>query len=188
MHAQGYACAIRYLSRVSSQNVGDLSAGEAQVILGTGLALMVVQHCAAAYWTPSAALGTSYGKIAAGNAAALGYPPPATIWLDLENMRPGCGAPAICTYANAWGRAVRGAGYQDGLYFSADCPLTPEQLYLDLITARYWRALSRDTPAVAVRGACMQQYLQAGQVAGIDIDRDVITADALGGLPVWAIA
>jgi hypothetical protein len=33
----------------------------------------------------------------------------------------------------------------------------------------------------------VQQFIQYGQVAGIDIDRDVIMADALGGLPSWAI-
>jgi Domain of unknown function (DUF1906) len=183
--AQGYGFAIRYVSRATPQDAGDLTAQEAQTILDAGLALMVVQHCPPAYWTASAALGTQNGNAAVTNAAAIGYPVGATIWVDLENMRPGTPASAIFAYANAWSRAVRAAQYQDGLYYSADCPLSPEQLYLDLITARYWRALSADSPFVAVRGACMQQYLQSGQTAGIDIDRDVITPDAFGGVPVW---
>lgn len=183
--AQGYACAIRYISRVTPQNPGDLSAGEAQTILAAGMALMAVQHCPPTYWTPSAELGTTYGSAAAENAAAVGYPTGASLWLDLENMRPGCGAAAIIAYANAWCRAVRAMGYLDGVYYSADCPLTPQQLYLDLIATRYWRALSADAPTVAVRGVCIQQFLQAGQVAGIDIDRDVVLADAFGGVPMW---
>ena len=182
--ALGFTFAIRYVSRVTPQNAGDLTVEEAQSILAAGLALMVVQHCPRPYWTPTAELGTQYGTVAATNAAAIGYPSGASLWLDLENMRPGSGADAICAYANAWSRAVRGAGYLDGLYYSADCPLTPQQLYLDLITTRYWRALSADSPFVSTRGACMQQSLQAGQMAGIDLDRDVVMADAFGGLPM----
>jgi hypothetical protein len=163
----------------------SLSAGEAQTILAAGIALMAVQHCPPAYWTPSAELGTTYGSAAAANAAAIGYPTGASLWLDLENMRPGCGAAAIIAYANAWSRAVRATDYLDGVYYGADCPLTPQQLYLDLITTRYWRALSADAPTVAVRRVCMQQFMQAGQVADIDIDRDVVMADAFGGVPMW---
>jgi Rv2525c-like, glycoside hydrolase-like domain len=182
--AQGYTFAVRYVSRVTPQNAGDLTADEAGSILAAGLALMVVQHCPPAYWTPTAELGTQYGTIAAANATVIGYPSGASLWLDLENMRPGSGVDAICAYANAWSRAVRGAGYLDGLYYSADCPLTPQQLYLDLVTMRYWRALSTDSPVVSTRGACMQQFLQAGQTGGIDLDRDVVMADAFGGLPM----
>jgi hypothetical protein len=148
---------------------------------------MLVQHCPPAYWTPTAAVGTLYGAAAAANASSVGYPGGATLWLDLENMRPGCGDQAIIAYVNSWCRAVAAARYLPGLYFSADCPLTSGQIYLDLIVTQYWRSLSADTPPVAVRGACVQQFIQYGQVAGIDIDRDVIMADALGGLPSWAI-
>ena len=185
--AQGYVCAIRYVSRTSSNAAGDISASEAQTIIEAGLGLMLVQHCPPAYWTPTPAVGTQYGTAAAANASSVGYPRGATLWLDLENMRPGCGDQAIIAYVNSWCRAVAAARYLPGLYFSADCPLTSGQIYLDLIVTQYWRSLSADTPAVAVRGPCMQQFVQYGQVAGIDIDRDVIMADALGGLPSWAI-
>jgi Domain of unknown function (DUF1906) len=184
--ALSYVCAIRYVSRTTPNNIGDISAGELATIMEAGMALMLVQHCPPAYWTPSAALGAQYGTVAAANAASVGYPQGATLWLDLENMRPGCGDAAIIAYVNAWCRGASAAGFVPGLYFSADCPLTAEQIYLDLIVTQYWRSLSADTPAVAVRGACVQQFLQSGQVAGIDIDRDVIMTDALGGLPSWA--
>lgn len=181
-----FAFAVRYVSRVTPNNPGDISQAEVGVI-NASLALMLVQHCPPAYWTPTRALGIQYGAAAASNALGVGYAAGATLWLDLENMRPGSSPSSIFAYANAWFDAVENEGYQSGLYYSADVPLTPEQLYIDLITQRYWRGLSRDAPLVAVRGACMQQYLQAGQVAGVDIDRNVITADAFGGLPVWSV-
>lgn len=170
--AQGYVCAIRYVSRTSSNAAGDISASEAQTIIEAGLGLMLVQHCPPAYWTPTAAVGTQYGAAAAANASSVGCPRGATLWLDLENTRPGCGDQAIIAYVNSWCRAVAAARYLPGLYFSVDCPLTSGQIYLDLIVTQYWRSLSADTPAVAVRGPCMQQFVQYGQVAGIDIDRD----------------
>ena len=182
--ALSYRFAIRYVSRVTPQNAGDLTAGEAETILSAGLALMVVQHCPPSLFTPSADLGAQYGDTAVANARDIGYPSGASLWLDLERMRPGCGVAAICSYANAWSRVVRGAGYLDGVYYSADCPLTPQQLYLDLIATRYWRALSTDSPSIAIRGACMQQFMQSGQTANLDIDRDVVMADAFGGLPM----
>lgn len=182
----GFSFAVRYVSRGTPNQAGDITAVEVGTIRGAGLAVMLVQHCPPAYWTPSAALGTQYGQAASANARLCGYPLDATLWLDLENMRPGSAAVDLCGYANAWSRAVAGVGYQPGLYYSADVPLTAQQLYLDLVATRYWRGLSRDAPLVAMRGACMQQFLQQGQVAGIDIDRDVITPDAFGGLPMWA--
>jgi Domain of unknown function (DUF1906) len=189
LRALGYACAIRYVSRTTPCNPGDITSTEAQVILDAGLALMLVQHCPPAYWSPFSMLGVKYAMTASNNAANALYPPGATLWLDLENMRPGCGIPAIAAYVNAWYQTVLDGGYVPGLYYTADCPLTPEQLYLDLRPQLYWRGLSQDAPYVAVRGACMQQYVQLGQVAGIDLDRDVIVPDALGGLlPSWAIA
>lgn len=186
--AAGYECAIRYLSRTTPNNRGDISADEAQGIAAAGLALMLVQHCPPARWTPGSALGARYGATAAANARAVGYPAGATVALDLENMRPGSSVAAICDYVNAWARAVVASGFEPMLYYTADCPLTPEQLYLDLRLRLYWRGLSRDAPQVAVCGPCVQQFLQAGQVAGIDLDRDIITPDALGRLPSWAIA
>ncbi|HUC70359.1 MAG TPA: glycoside hydrolase domain-containing protein [Stellaceae bacterium] len=182
---RGYAAAIRYVSRAVPNGPGDIGAEEAATIMTAGLGLMLVQHCPPAYWTPSSGLGTAYGGAAAQNAAAVGYPAGATLAVDLENMRPGCGNPAIVAYVNSWSRAVIAAGYVPCLYYSADCPLSPEELYLDLVVTLYWRALSRDTPQVAVCGPCIQQFAQMGQVAGIDIDRDVVMADAFGRLPSW---
>ena len=44
--ARGFEFCIRYVSRQDVQPAGDLSEAEANVILGAGLALMVVQHVA----------------------------------------------------------------------------------------------------------------------------------------------
>lgn len=183
----GYAAAIRYVSR-GSPNAGDITSAEAMALADAGLALLLVQHAPPSRWTPTTRLGNQYGSAGVYNARAAGYPAGATLAVDLENMRPGCGVPAICDYVNAWARAVAAGGYEPMLYFTADCPLTPEQLYLDLVVRLYWRGLSRDAPQVAVCGPCIQQFAQARQVAGIDLDRDVITPDGLGRLPNWATA
>lgn len=182
-----FAFATRYVGRMMPNQMGDISPTEVAAIQAAGLAFMLVQHCPPAYWTPTSTLGLQYGIAAAKNALSVGYAGGATLWLDLENMRPGSTPYSICSYANAWFNAVENEGYQSGLYYSADVPLTPNQLYLDLITQRYWRGLSRDAPVVAMRGSCVQQFLQSGQVAYIDIDRNVITADAFGGLPTWSV-
>src|SRR5690348_508097 len=74
MFGAGYRFCIRYVSLESSEAEGDLSATEAQDILGAGLALMPVQHTRAGGWSPSIGLGTADGANAARNAAAVGFP------------------------------------------------------------------------------------------------------------------
>src|SRR4051812_18754629 len=83
LRAAGFGFAIRYLSRGTSQGSRDLSTAEAARILSAGLGLMAVQHVAPEGWTPTAELGTTNGRNAAKNAAAVGLLNGVNVWLDL---------------------------------------------------------------------------------------------------------
>jgi len=90
---KGYRFCIRYVSRTDKsraandrKGLDDLSEAEGNLILGAGLALMVVQHVAATGWVPTEALGQAYGAKAAEFSRAAGLPAGVNVWLDLEDI------------------------------------------------------------------------------------------------------
>jgi hypothetical protein len=184
LYDTGFRFAIRYLSRSFGQNLGDLATDEAQSILAAGLGLMVVQHCPRPGWAPSAALGAQYGTAAAGNGGVIGLPAGMSLWLDLEEVASYATATDTIGYVNAWAKQVRTAGYEPGLYVGASQPLSSDELYWRLTVRQYWRSAST-VPDISYRGYCMAQALAPSPVAGVSIDRDVIMADAFGGVPMW---
>ncbi len=184
LSATGFSCAIRYLSRTTQQNPGDLSAAEAQTILHAGLALMAVQHCPLPGWAPTAALGMQYGQVAAANADAAALPAGTSLWLDLEGVASWATAADTIAFVNAWTETVAAADYLPGLYVGANQPLGGDELYWRLKVTRYWRSAST-VPDIPYRGYCMAQALMPSPIDGVVIDRDVVMADAFGGLPMW---
>jgi Rv2525c-like, glycoside hydrolase-like domain len=185
----GFRFAIRYLSRTVPQNRGDLGSAEAETVLGAGLALMAVQHCSRAGWAPTTVLGGSYGHAAVLNATAIGFPIGVSLWLDLEEVATYATAANTIGYVNAWAGEVSDAGFVPGLYVGANQPLTGDELYWRLKVSRYWRSASK-VPDIAYRGYCMAQALMPSPVSDgadgtLSIDRDVIMADAFGGVPIW---
>jgi hypothetical protein len=184
LRRSGFAFAVRYLSRMEPQNTGDLSTAEAQAVLDAGLALMAVQHCQRAGWAPTQALGTQYGQAAAKNAASIGFPLGVNLWLDFEGVASFATAADAIAYCNAWAEEVSSGGYVPGLYVGANQPLTGDELYWRLRVQHYWRSAS-DVPDISYRGYQMKQALMPSPVDGIGVDRDVIVADAFGGLPVF---
>jgi Domain of unknown function (DUF1906) len=180
----GFRYAIRYLSRGFGQQSGDLSTDEVQTILAAGLALMAVQHCPRSGWAPAQALGDTYGQNAALNATAMGLPIGMSLWLDLEGVASYSTAEDTIAYCNAWAGEVEGHGYLPGLYVGANQPLSGDDLYWRLRVTRYWRSAST-VPDIPYRGYCMVQALAPSPVDGIDLDRDVVMADAFGGVPMW---
>jgi hypothetical protein len=181
--SQGYQFCVRYLSRGPVQAAGDLSAAEANAILGAGLALMAVQHVRMAGWSPTAALGQSDGTNAAANATTIGFPPGVNIWCDLEGVNQAAAAQDVIGYCNAWYAAVSAGGFVPGLYVGANAILTGQQLY-DLAFQHYWQSESK-VPAIPVRGYQMIQTLVPQPVNGIGIDQDVTQTDQLGGQATW---
>jgi hypothetical protein len=184
--SQGYAFCVRYLSRTQGQAPGDLSAAEANAILGAGLALMAVQHVRAPGWSPTAALGQQDGANAGFNAGEIGIPAGVNIWCDLEGVNAASVAPDVIGYCNAWFDAVAAAGFVPGLYVGANCILDGQQIY-DLKYQHYWKSLSR-VPVLPARGYQLVQTGVTDPVNGIGIDQDVAQTDSAGGQAIWLTA
>jgi hypothetical protein len=167
---------VRYL--------GDLSSDEAATITGGGLALMAVTHPRTG--ALSQALGQQDGMDAVAHARAASIPNGTTVWLDLESWT-GTDDDAI-GYVNSWAALVQAAGFIPGLYVGwASSPLASAQLYA-LGAHAYWRSCS-EVPDVAECGYQMLQLVPGDQqLAGLEVDLDVIQKDFRGRVPTWAIA
>jgi hypothetical protein len=165
---------------------GDLSPQEASDILGSGLALMAVQHVRDPGWSPSATLGQQDGTNTANNAVSVGFPPGVNIWCDLEGVNDAATAQDVTDYCSSWFTAVSAAGYVPGLYVGCDAVLSGQQLY-DLPFEHYWQSCS-DVPAIPERGYQMVQTLVEAPVNGIGIDADVTQTDSEGGQAQWLVA
>jgi len=186
--AAGFSFAVRYLSLGPREDDGDLSSGEAETILQSGLALMAVQHVPFPGWMPSKSPGAEYGQNAVANAQTVGLSPGVNIWLDLEGARRDTSPSDVIEYCNAWFAAVANAGYLPGLYVGADAILNGEQLYYDLEVDHYWQSGS-DVPPVIDRGYCMAQTISDRyDLDGFQYDHNVIQADRLGNTPAWLVA
>lgn len=185
--AQNYSFCLRYLSRSNTQGSDDLSAGEAANILAAGLGLMAVQHPRKDGWIPSGAMGASDGGNAAGNAAAIGFPPGVNIWCDLEGLITHPPVQDVIDYCTAWFNAAGAAatGYIPGLYVGANCGLNGQQLY-DLPFQHYWKSGSR-VPSLPARGYQMFQGATETVVNGTQIDTDTTQTDSQGGQAQWLI-
>lgn len=190
--AKNYRFAVRYVRRGTANN-HDLIAGEVATCLQAGLAIGVVQHVARDGWIPGAALGASYGAIAAEEARAIGIPRGVTVWCDLEGVRNGVPAADVIAFCNNWHQKVTEAGYHPGLYVGYGAGLTAQQLYRNLRFNAYWGAYNLNRDQVpAVRGVQMRQLVATLEdlIVGLTnqtMDVDVVEADALGGSPAFLL-
>ena len=186
----GYRFVVRYVPRVVRASY-DISAPELVDILLGGLAVMLVQHVANPRWKATMDLGTAYGRVAAQEARAAGYPRGCTLWCDLEEAS-GTHQDVI-DYCNAWYDQVVAAGYEPGLYVGYGCVLSADELYKKLRFRRYWSAYNLDADRVpAVRGVQLRQLeypAPVRRVPGIlfEYDEDIIKADRFGDTPILLI-
>jgi len=179
----GYDFCIRYVPRMETTATNNLTHNEAVIILNAGLALSAVQHASPEGWTPTADLGTTYGKYAATYASeTVGLPQGMNIWCDLEMVANDTDAAAVIAYCQAWYNAVLAAGYVPGLYVGYGIKLSDQQLYQDLSFQHYWLAYNGQD--VATRGF---QLIQSDQktVSGITLDPDRTQNDRLGDAALW---
>jgi glycoside hydrolase-like protein len=184
LRGAGFMFCVRYLSRAEGESSADLTPAEAGRILDAGLALMPIQHVARRGWVPTTELGTTYGKAAAANATAVGFPPGLNVWLDLEGVLGAVASEEVIRYCNAWFFEVESAGFVPGLYVGAEAILTGDELYWRLRAKHYWRSASR-VPPIPHRGYQMFQALAPSPVTGISIDRDVTKDDGFGEAVLW---
>ena len=184
--ARDFRFCVRYLTRAKSPgNPGDLTRAEAEIILASGLALMAVQHVASPGWVASAELGDTYGLNAARNAQNGGLPPGVNVWLDLEELRLDTPRQAVIDYCNAWFAQVEKTGYVSGVYVGVNVVLSPDDLFLKLKTAHYWKSGSH-VPDIPHRGWQMIQTIPHKD-DDQSHDTDVTRTDALGGNVQWLI-
>lgn len=189
---QGYRFCVRYVSRTDASRAAnaesgltDISEAEGQLILASGLALMVVQHVAASGWVPSAGLGDEYGGNAAAYTAAAGLPEGVNVWLDLEDIPAGTSHSDIIDYCNAWFGKVSAAGYVPGVYVGFNSWLSPDELFFDLKTKHYWRAAG-NIQNVSHRGYQMFQHVIKLN-DNSELDKNVTNNDALGLAAQWLL-
>src|SRR5579871_100512 len=180
--SQGYKFCIRYLS-LGPQAAKDLSNREAYDILGSGLALMPVQHVRHPGWSANQDLGQNDGQNAAGNAQAVDLPAGINIWLDLEGLARGTSAQDVIDHCRAWYDAVFSAGFVPGIYVGADAILSGQQL-LDLPFQHYWRSQSK-VPEIPVRGYQLLQLYPSISINGVAVDIDITQNDNSGGQALW---
>lgn len=187
-HAAGFRFCLRYVGR-TQMAAHDLSAGEAERLLGHGLALMPVQHVLNPGWQPTAALGTEYGTNAAAFSREIGFPAGVNVWCDLESVDTSTPAADVIAYCNAWYGAVAAAGYVPGLYVGYQPGLTGEQLYTALRFQHFWAAYNVDGVSTPhPRGWQLVQSEGSGTVGGITTetyDADTTRVDDAGGQVVW---
>jgi hypothetical protein len=187
---RGYTFAIRYVRRAVPHG-GDLTADEASNILASGLALMAVQYVESEQsWTPSAGKGASNAANGVAYAQSIGLPPGMNLWCDLEGVASDCPASEVDAYCRAWHAGVSAAGYVPGLYVGWSPGLNPQQLW-QLPFQHYWRSFNlNDDQVPANRGVQLRQR-SARALPGLDpstYDEDVVTGDAMGGVPLWLTA
>lgn len=187
--AHGYTYVDRYIWRLVAHD-NDLSPAEVEAILSGGLGLMVSQHYEGDGWIPSAQKGATYGGNAVKACRSLALPMGLTVSLDLEGIDINVPAAIVDAYARAWYEAVTDGGYLAQLYFGWHCILTGPQLHA-LPFTRYRSAYNANGEQYPKpRGACVKQRsailedIPAGAgVKPFEIDLDLVTGDAEGGLP-----
>ena len=180
----GYRYAIRYVP-LDEVVDPDLTAAEAETILGAGLALMAVQHVMEPGWMPTAALGTRFGGRAVGYLQGIGFPTGVNVWCDLECVG-SASEQDVIDYCKSWYSAVAQAGYVPGLYVGYQPGLTDQQLY-DLPFQHYWAAYNTNS-SVPTRGYQLVQSPAGSPVGGLSYDDDETRTDALGGQVLWLTA
>lgn len=182
--SDGYSFCIRYLSRYTPQQPGDLSFNEANDILKAGLALSAVQHVSNYGWIPTKKSGTTFGENAVTNAMSVGLPFGMNIWCDLEGVAKGTPSQDVIDYCNAWYNAVNKVGYIPGIYVGAECGLTENELYYDLKFKHYWKSMS-SVPKIPNRGYQLVQSSEENLINNLWIDNDITKNDDMGDSMTW---
>jgi hypothetical protein len=184
---KGYSFVARYCARTQLHDY-DLTPAESEIILDSGLGLMVVQHVAPENWVPTLGLGSQYGGMATYEMAQrLALKPGTMCWLDLEGVKPGVPAQDVIDYCNLWHGRVANAGFNPGIYVGWHAGLSASDLYRKLRFAHYWAAYNLNADLLpAIRGVQLKQ--DAAKSADLfppftnqDFDVDVAKADSLGG-------
>ena len=188
---KGFKYAYRYVGRSSDpkeQHSWDLTTTEVMAILMGGLAVGVVQHVESAKsWIPSVEKGVNYGNAAADNSERIGIPKGVTVFCDLEGVDPSVPHSITYQYCINWYGQVAGSGYEAGLYVGWHCGLNAQELWT-LPFKHYWIAYNLNHDQWPARRGPQMRQMEAhasDRPEGVKFgfDTDIVTIDALGGLP-----
>jgi Domain of unknown function (DUF1906)/Putative peptidoglycan binding domain len=179
--AAGYKFVLRYLSTDPSKNVTQ---GEVKALQGAGLSVGVVWETAA--MAPLVNNGTTDGNMAAGQAAALGYPKNCPVFVNIGDW----GSPTqvqqitVISYYSAFSAAVSGHGYRWGGYGPA---FFLEAVYQAGLGGYLWQN-GIDGPGmpgsiVYAQTSLYQRTLPTTELQGA-YDEDVM----LNPVPLWGVA
>ncbi|HEX2079277.1 MAG TPA: glycoside hydrolase domain-containing protein [Longimicrobium sp.] len=142
----GYRFCLRYVPReAEAKTVAfDLRKQEAQFLLDSGFALMVVQHFERdPEWVPFADKGRRYGAFAAQWAREkIELPEGVCVFLDLEAVKSGTPKQDIIDYCLAWHGEVKAAGYAPGIYVGNRARLTGKEIAEKLPFEHHWEAFN----------------------------------------------
>lgn len=176
LRASGVDALVGYLGVINATRVGHLHAA--------GLAFMPVTLAGEYEDGPADEIG---------QLRALGIPPGASVWLDLEGMKAFKSNPAeLIAKSNAWADPIAAASYMPCLYVGVPQPLTSDELYA-LRVKRYWRgqgsvrdrfnALAEPTRC----GWCMTQMFPSYHRGGAWVDSNMIGQDYQARTPAWVV-
>lgn len=127
---------------------------------------------------------------------ALGFPPGIHVFLDMEGMTAYKTDPVkLIGMVDAWGKAVRAAGYKPALYVGNPQPLTKDELW-KLDVELYWRGQGRTVDrnnALSEPWGCgwaMTQMYPSRNLGSpaVWVDCNMVGQDYKGRVPVWAVA
>jgi hypothetical protein len=177
----GYSGIARYLPLPGNSPKGDIDAAELQGILGTGLALLLVQHVRRPGWSPAKCSGETDALTAVEFAKAAGYAPGAHVFLDLEGIEGT--AQDTTTFAEEWAAVVVQTGYRAGCYVGYGVPLDGLQLYNLHHFNSYWS--DAGPRSVATRGFAIKQQEPVITLGGVSFDPDILQLDNLNEAPFW---
>ncbi len=175
--AAGVHCVAGYL--------GAMTAARLAVILAAGMAFLPVTFAGAYADGPANEVG---------QLQALGIPPGASVFLDVEGLNAFHTDPNDLAVAiNAWADGIADAGYVPMLYVGVPQPFTSGQLYA-LRVRGYWRGQGsiRDHANALVEPGCgwlMTQMFPSRNIGepATWVDMNMIGADYKGRVPSWVV-
>jgi hypothetical protein len=182
----GFTFCVRYVPRLelSLEPIGepDITFAEANDILDSGLALVLVQHVSVPGWTASANKGMRFGKNAAVYANQCGFPRGINIFLDLEEVSSTSTSAEIQAFCNEWFDAVEDVGYAPGVYVGSKNGLNAEQLFIGTKFRHYWHAASQADPPIPRPGDRGYQMFQPLNLTSAQRSKlsNVTLADKIG--------
>ena len=173
-NGQKVSFVFRYVSLDPVLKPGDITPNERDSIIGAGVPLLLVQHCRYPGWIANAVNGTQNGNAAGLDAQAVGYPPGAMLFVDLEGVGD-VGGP-VDEYITAWAYAVQAYGFKPGLYQGYSCGIAPAVLAQHIEYGGFWSDFGdRQNPV----GFVCKQFAQVMH-CGMPVDPDKCYADSLG--------